>query len=82
MICLFQVEARLAEEAERARHFLDASTETRITKVRRRKRRRRKGSVEWKCGGDDWVREGLSNHFISRWWRMSSSSTTWSPLFR
>lgn len=28
-----QVEARIAEEAERARHYLDPSTETRITKV-------------------------------------------------
>ena len=28
-----QVEARIAEEAERARHYLDPSTETRITKA-------------------------------------------------
>jgi len=28
-----QVEARIAEEAERARHYLDPSTESRITKV-------------------------------------------------
>ena len=27
------MEARIAEEAERARHYLDPSTETRITKV-------------------------------------------------
>jgi len=29
-----QVEARIAEEGERARHYLDPSTEGRITKVR------------------------------------------------
>lgn len=28
------MEARIAEEAERARHYLDPSTESRITKVR------------------------------------------------
>ncbi len=31
-----QVEARIAEEAERARHYLDPTTESRITKVRLR----------------------------------------------
>ena len=30
----FQVDARIAEEAERARHYLHPSTESRITKVR------------------------------------------------
>ncbi len=30
---LFQVEARIVEEAERAEHYLDPSTESRITKV-------------------------------------------------
>ena len=33
-VYLRKVETRLTEEVERARHYLDPSTETRITKVR------------------------------------------------
>ncbi len=33
-VCVYvQVEARIVEEGERARHYLDPSTESRITKV-------------------------------------------------
>ena len=32
-MCSLQVEARIVEEAERAEHYLDPSTESRITKV-------------------------------------------------
>ena len=32
-VYLAKVEVRLTEEVERARHYLDASTESRITKV-------------------------------------------------
>ena len=32
-LCMLQVERRIAEEGERAQHFLDPSTESRITKV-------------------------------------------------
>lgn len=62
-VYLTKVEARLDEEVERSRHYLDPSTETRITKVSIRERLEGKGEMSRRGGGE----RKICTVFVMNW---------------